>query len=110
MLRRSNGRIVPDPSRGRVSVRRIVWGHLACIGLDFCRGAVLVALGLVAVGWTTRALPGTWPLSTAWTLAILILGASFPAGAFVRSLGGWRRRGILFAAGAGGFLVGSFLL
>jgi mannose/fructose/N-acetylgalactosamine-specific phosphotransferase system component IIC len=110
LLRRVNGRIVPDPSRAPASPRRTVWAHLACIGLDFCRGAVLSALGLAAARWTAAALPGLWPIGPPWTLGLLILGASLPAGAFVRSLGGWRKRGVLFMAGAGGFLIGSILL
>ena len=110
LLRRVNGRIVPDPSRANVSARRIVLAHLGCVGLDFFRGTALTALGLALIRWTTAFLPGVWPLSLSWTLGLLILGASLPAGAFVRSLGGWRKRGVLFAAGAGGFLIGSFLL
>jgi len=110
VLRKVNGTLVPDPSRAPVTSRRIVGAHLACIGLDFCRGGVLTALGLVAARWAAGSLPDVWPVTPSWTLGLLILGASLPAGAFVRSLGGWRKRGVLFAAGAGGFLIGSILL
>jgi mannose/fructose/N-acetylgalactosamine-specific phosphotransferase system component IIC len=110
ILRRTNGRIVPDPARARVSVRRIIGAHLACLGLDFCRGGILTALGLLAVRVVSGPLEGLWPLSPPFTLGLLFLGAAIPAGAFVRSLGGWRKRGVLFAAGAGGFLIGSILL
>lgn len=109
-LRRANGRIIPDPTREVVSSRGIVWAHLACVALDFCRGAALTLIGLAAARWTSGALPGLWPLSPSLTLGLLILGASLPAGAFVRSMGGWRKRGVLFAAGAGGFFIASILL
>jgi len=110
ILRKLNGRIVPDPARARVSIRRTMWAHVLCVFLDFCRGCALTGLGLLAVLWTPAVLAGIWPLNPSLTLGLLILGASFPAGAFVRSLGGWRKRGVLFAAGAGGFLIGSILL
>ncbi|MGD8361170.1 MAG: PTS sugar transporter subunit IIC [Gemmatimonadota bacterium] len=110
LLRKVNGTLVPDPSRAPVTSRRIVGAHLACMAMDFCRGGILTALGLVAARWAAGSLPDIWPLTPSWTLGLLILGASLPAGAFVRSLGGWRKRGVLFAAGAGGFLIGSILL
>jgi mannose/fructose/N-acetylgalactosamine-specific phosphotransferase system component IIC len=108
--RKANGWIVPDPTRAPVTARRLVWAHLSCIGLDFCRGCVLTLLGLAVVRFASGALDGLWPLSPSLTLGLLILGAALPAGAFVRSLGGWRKRGVLFAAGAGGFLIASILL
>ena len=110
LLRKVNGRLVPDPSRAAVSARRIIWAHLSCMGLDFCRGCILTLLGLAFALWAGSTLVDVWPLDQSLTLGLLILGASFPAGAFVRSLGGWRKRGVLFAAGAGGFLIGSILL
>lgn len=110
LQRKANGWIVPDPSRAAVSGRRIVWAHLSCIGLDFCRGCLLTLMGLVAARFVGRIVEDLWPLSPALTLGLLILGASLPAGAYIQSLGGWRRRGVLFAAGAGGFLIGSILL
>jgi hypothetical protein len=78
--------------------------------MDFFRGGVLTALGLVVARWAAGSLPDIWPMTPSWTLGLLILGASLPAGAFVRSLGGWHKRGVLFAAGVGGFLIGSILL
>ena len=106
----ANSRILPDPTRARVSSGQVVLAHLGCVGLDFLRGAVLAGLGLGLAGWTASSLQGLWPLSLPITLGLLILGTALPAGAFVRSVGGWRKRGVLFAAGAGGFLIGSILL
>lgn len=108
--RKTNGRIVPDPTRAPVSARRLVGAHLSCIGLDFFRGCVLTLLGLITARFLAGMVGEAWPLGPSLTLGLLILGASLPAGAFVRSLGGWRRRGVLFAAGAGGFLIASLLL
>jgi mannose PTS system EIIC component len=110
ILRQVNGRLVPDPSRGEVSSNRIVWAHAAGIGLDFGRGLVLSAAGLVFGTWLARSVGGFWPLGLPGTLGLLAVGASLPAGAFVRSLGGWRRRALLFGTGLAGFLVGSTLV
>ena len=110
LLRKANSRLLPDPTGAQISSRRIVLAHLGCVGLDFLRGAALAGLGLGLAGWTTSSLQGLWPLSLPITLGLLILGTALPAGAFVRSVGGWRKRGVLFAAGAGGFLIGSILL
>lgn len=109
-LRHLNGRLVPDPSRREVSQARIVWAHLAGIGLDFVRGFLLSVGGLVFGPWLARSLAEHWPLGMPATLGILAVGASLPAGAFVRSLGGWKRRAAFFATGLMGFLVGSALL
>jgi hypothetical protein len=109
-LRRLNGRLVPDPSRREVSRARIVWAHLAGIGLDFGRGCLLSACGLVFGTWLAWNLGDSWPLGMPATLGILAVGASLPAGAFVRSLGGWRRRAGFFVTGLLMFLLGSVLL
>jgi mannose PTS system EIIC component len=108
-LRHLNGRFVPDPSRQEVTRSRIVRAHLAGIGLDFGRGFMLSAVGLVIGTWLAGTLGELWPLGMPGTLGILAVGASLPAGAFVRSLGGWRRRAMFFVTGLLGFLVGSAL-
>lgn len=110
LLRRINGRLAPDPSREVVTPGRLARAHQTCILLDSLRGAGLVGLGLLGLSLVPPGLAGIWPLSLPWTLAFLIFGAAVPAGAFIRSLGGWKRRGVLFGAGAAGFLIGSFLL
>lgn len=110
VLRDVNGRLVPDPSRGPVTEGRIVWGHLGAISLDFFRGVGLTAVGLAVAMTLANILDGIWPLSSSHTLGLLLLGASLPAGAFVASLGGWRKRGVLFFAGLAGFLIGAYLL
>ena len=109
-LRKANDHLVPDPSRGLVSIRRVVWGHLTGVGLDFVRGGSLTYLGLLVAEWTAGAPRDAWPLSGTNTLGILLLGAAVPAGAFIQSLGGWRKRGLLFVSGLVLFLIGSYLL
>ncbi len=109
-LRRVNGRLAPDPSRREVTAARIVWGHLGAVALDFVRGAALTLLGLVAGGWLAGWIGGAWPIAMPGTLALLGVGACIPAGAFVGTLGGWRRKGILFGAGLTAFLVASLVL
>lgn len=110
VLRKANAHLVPDPSTGEVTARRITWGHLGAIGLDFLRGGLLTVAGLLVAAGIAPLLEEAWPLSQTATLGLLLVGASVPAGAFIRSLGGWRRRGVLFAAGLMGFLIGSYLL
>jgi hypothetical protein len=110
ILRKGNARLVPDPSKGRVTARRVLWGHLGAMGLDFLRGGILTGAGLLVAKGIAPLLQEAWPLSQTATLGFLLVGASVPAGAFIRSLGGWRKRGVLFAAGLMGFLIGSYLL
>jgi mannose/fructose/N-acetylgalactosamine-specific phosphotransferase system component IIC len=109
-LRRLAGRFVPEPARHAVTPARVVWTHLAIIGLDFSRAAFLTLLGLGLGRGITPHLEGVWPLAMAGTLGILAVGACVPAGAFVRSLGGWKRRGVLFGVGILGGVLGSWWL
>jgi mannose/fructose/N-acetylgalactosamine-specific phosphotransferase system component IIC len=110
LLRRTTGRLAPDPSRTRVTVARIVWAHAAGLGLDFGRGCFLSLMGLWFGAWIAPSAAEAWPLGMSATLTLLAIGASLPAGAFVGSLGGWRKRGILFLAGAVGFFLASVVL
>lgn len=110
IFRKVNGRIVADPSRMTVTASRVVWGHLACLGLDFFRGCLLSAVGLWVGSWIAAAPLGIWPLRWPGTLALLAIGATIPAGALVGSLGGWRKRGRLFGAGLAVFLLAFLVL
>lgn len=109
-LRKVNGRLAPDPSRKSAEASRVVWAHLGGIGFDFLRGWLLTVLGLLAGLGLAEIAPDVWPLEMPGTLVLLAVGASIPAGAFVGSLGGWRRRGIAFVAGITGFLLASLVL
>lgn len=110
LLRKLSERIVPDPLTHPVTARRLVWGHLASIAMDFLRGCVLTILGLLAALWAGEKLAGGWPLELQGTLALLVIGATIPAGALVGGLGGWRKRGIQFGAGVIGFILAGLLL
>jgi len=110
LLRRATGRLVPDPVRSVVTPARVVWAHMAGVGLDLVRGFLLTLTGIwVGLGIAPQA-AGAWPLGMPGTLTLLAIGASIPAGAFVGSLGGWRKRGVLFMAGIIGFLLASIVL
>ena len=110
LLRRINGNLAPDPSRGPVSTSRIVGAHLGGLALDFARGCSLSLLGVVIGHGFALAVGHHWPLGMPATLGILSVGACVPAGAFMGSLGGWGRRKTLFLTGLVGFLLGSILL
>jgi mannose/fructose/N-acetylgalactosamine-specific phosphotransferase system component IIC len=110
VLRRVNARLVADPGRGEVRAGRVVGAQVAALGLDFARGGLLTLAGLTAGEALAQALRGAWPLGQSVTVGLLVLGASGPAGALLRALGGWRRRGFLFAGGLLAALAGSLLL
>jgi hypothetical protein len=106
LLRRVNGRLIPNPSVGTVSAGAILGGHLAGMSLDFLRGFLLSLFGLLGGTWLAQWTYGIWPLRMPGTLTLIAIGGTLTAGAFVGSLGGWRRRGVLFGVG----LVGSLLV
>jgi hypothetical protein len=110
LLRRINSRLAPDPSRGEVTPSRIVFGHLSAIGLDFARGSALSIGGLLVGRWLAGWASEAWPIGLPGTLVLLAVGASIPVGAFVGTLGGWRKKGLLFGAGFTGFLIASLVL
>jgi len=109
-LRRVNGRLAPDPSRREVTASRVVWAHITGVALSFVRGCLLSLVGLV-IGFGLADIPAaSWPLEMPGTIILLAIGATIPAGAFVGSLGGWKRRGVLFGAGLTGFFLASLIL
>jgi PTS system mannose-specific IIC component len=109
-MRRITARIVADPSQKEVTYGQVTWGHLAGVTLDFFRGCLLTLFGLTAGAWVATTPTHHWPLAMPGTLAVLAIGAAIPAGAFVGSLGGWRKRGVLFGAGVVGFFLASLIL
>ncbi len=109
-LRKANARLAPNPSADRLTPARVVGGQTGALALDFLRGCGLSLTGLWAAALGATFLADSWPLDAPATLGVLLAGASVPAGAFVSELGGWRKRGVLFAAGLMGFVIGSYLL
>jgi mannose/fructose/N-acetylgalactosamine-specific phosphotransferase system component IIC len=108
--RKINRHLAPDPSRGEMSERKILAGHLAAVGLDLVRGMMLSLVGLLVGVWLAGHAYSHWPLERPGTLTLLAIGGALPAGALVGSLGGWRKRGILFGAGMAGFLLAGWIL
>lgn len=109
VLRTINARIVPDPARRPVTRREVVRSHLGAIGLDFLRGCLVTAVGLWVGSATLRVVPA-WPLTDANTRGLLLMGAAVSLGILLRSYGGLRRRGILFAMGLFAGALGGVLL
>jgi hypothetical protein len=82
---------------------------LAAVTLDFLRGYLVTLLGLVVGGLAVRAAP-LWPLTEANTRGLLLVGAAVSLGILLRSYGGIRRRGILYAVGLSAGALGGMLL
>lgn len=110
LQRRLNGQIAPDPFAGPLSPGGVVRHHLAAIGLDFLRGVVLTLTGVATAGLVGPVLGGAWPLGNVPTAGLLLVTAAVPLGILLRSFGGFRRRGLLFAAGLAVGVVGATLL
>lgn len=107
-MRMLNSRLSPDPAR-RVTAGTVVGAHLGAVVLDFLRGSLLTVTGLW-VGWGALRVVSLWPLDGADTIGFLLVGGAVSMGILLRSFGGLRRRGVLFATGLGaGALVGALL-
>jgi len=106
--RRLNGRIVPEPDAGDPG--RVAAAHVLAIALDFLRGASVTLVGAWAGRWALPTFADSWPLGAGGTNGLLLMGGAVSAGILLRSLGGFRRRRILFAAGLALGLVGARVL
>lgn len=107
-LRRLNGWIVPEPDAERPE--RVVLAHLGAMALDALRGAVVTLVGVVAGRWAVAWMAASWPLESADTRGLLLVGGAVSAGILLRSVGGFRRHRVLFAAGMALGLVGAHFL
>jgi mannose PTS system EIIC component len=108
-LRTINERLAPDPARTQVTRTGVVRGHLAAVSLDFLRGLLVTFTGLLVGRILIRVAP-LWPLTEANTRGLLLVGAAVSLGVLLRSYGGIRRRGILFAVGLSVGALGGYLL
>lgn len=108
LQRKLNGRIVPEPDARDPG--RIVLAHSCAVALDFVRGAAVTLAGAWAGRWGVAELAAGWPLGAGDTVGLLLLGGAVSAGILLRSLGGFRRRRILFVAGMALGLVGARFL
>ena len=108
LQRRLNGRIVPGP--GHADPGRVTFAHSLALGLDFVRGAVLTLVGVLVGRAVTGAAARGWPLGEADAVGLLLVGGAVSAGIMLRSLGGFRRRGLVFAVGLALGILGARLL
>ncbi len=109
-LRHLNARLVPDPSRGPASMRRVTAAHLGAIGLDYARGVVVTLAGVVVTRPHVQALAGAWPIPADDTHGLLLVGAAVSVGIFLRDLGGFTRHQIALATGFGLAMLGANFL
>jgi len=109
LQRRLNGvlleRIVGDDG----SAASLELAHVLAIVSDLIRGTVLTAVGL-GVGITVGpALAAGWPFGSAWTLGLILSGASVPLGVLYRGFGGWQKQRFMLVAGLVLGLLGGYL-
>ncbi len=107
-LRRLNGHLVPD--RNARHPQRVTGLHLGAVALDFLRGTVVTAFGITAGREAVRALGEGWPLDGGDSVGLLLVGGAASAGILLRSLGGFRRRRVLFMAGVALGILGAWFL
>ena len=102
-------RLVGRIEAGSVTAPRLTAVHLSSMLLDFLRGAVVTAVGLVVVGGLAGLLVSRWPLPYEMTVALILVGASVHLGALLRGFGGWRSRRIVFLVGLVAGIIGAYL-
>lgn len=109
-MRKLNSRIVPEAGVRHPGAGGIVAVHLTTIFIDFLRGAVVTALGVVIGREVVSQLHAPWALSPAASTGLLLVGGAASLGILLRDLGGFRKRKVLFVVGlALGVLGGSLL-
>lgn len=109
-LRTFSARLAPDPGRTSVTPGRVVAGHLGAIGLDFLRGTLVTASGVLVGRALVPGLSRSWMLSSEDTLGLLLVGGAVSVGVLLRGFGGFRRRRDLFVAGLAAGALGAWLL
>lgn len=109
-LRHLNARLAPEPGDARQDAARLVVAHLGAIALDFARGTLVTAVGVVVGRQVVALLLGHWPLSMAASNGLLLVGGAVSAGILLRDLGGYRKRRIAFVAGLALGILGTRLL
>ncbi|MBI4408523.1 MAG: PTS sugar transporter subunit IIC [Gemmatimonadetes bacterium] len=90
-------------ARARALERR----HLAAVGLDFVRAAVVTVTGFGVASVLLRAFGSPWPLGPQLTRGLLTVAATAMLGAALPVFGGWVERRLPFLVG---ILCGSLLL
>ncbi len=90
-------------------VRRVARVQWMGAGVEFIRGALLTALGLLLVHTTGAYAAAVWPMNLLQTVLLLVLAAMLPLGSLLATLGGLRARGGWMAGGLAAGLLGSLL-
>lgn len=109
-LRLANSRLVPEPGEPVPGPAQLAALHLAAVGLDFLRGAVVTLVGAVIGRWAVSGLAPAWPLGREASLGLLLVGAAVSVGILLRDLGGFSRRRVLFTGGIALGIIGARLL
>ncbi len=109
-LRRFNAILVPQEGRPAPSAGRLTLLHLTTIGLDFARGALVTAGGLVVGGFVVRGMSPIWPLDTAASVGLVLVGASVSLGILLRDFGGFKTHRVRLALGIALGLLGARFL
>jgi mannose/fructose/N-acetylgalactosamine-specific phosphotransferase system component IIC len=92
-----------------VTTTRLTVLHVSSILLDFLRGAMITAVGLVIAGWLSPLVVERWPLSYDMTVALILIGAAVHLGALLRGFGGWKNRRVVFLIGLAAGVIGAYL-
>jgi mannose/fructose/N-acetylgalactosamine-specific phosphotransferase system component IIC len=108
LLRKLNGRLVLEA--GGAHPERVAAVHVGALALDFLRGTAVTAVGALTGRYAVALLGSAWPLDSGDSLGMLFVGGAVSAGILLRSLGGFRRRRLLFVVGLVVGLVGARLL
>jgi PTS system mannose-specific IIC component len=109
-LRHLNARLTPEPGDARQDAGRLVAAHLGAIALDFARGTVVTAVGVVVGRQVVALLLDHWPLPMSASNGLLLVGGAVSAGILLRDLGGYRKRRLAFVAGLALGILGTRLL
>lgn len=92
-----------------VTARNLSAIHMSSIFLDFVRGVLVTAVGLVVGGWVSGIFSARWPLPYETTVALILIGAAVHLGALLRGFGGWKSRRAVFLVGIVAGIVGASL-
>lgn len=110
LQRRLNGLILGRVAGEGGSPAALEVAHALAILSDFTRGVLLTAVGLLIGITVVPGLASSWPLDLAWTVVLILAGASVPLGILYKGFGGWPEQRALFVAGLVAGLVGAYLL
>ena len=94
---------------GSVTASKLAAAHLTSVLLDFVRGVVVTATGLVVGGWVAGVFVTRWPLPYQTTVALVLIGAAVHLGALLKGFGGWKSRRAVFLVGLVAGIVGASL-